>query len=277
MSPTVWTAGIYNLFTGGLVNLIRGKAVPGENGEALLVGLGFIVVIVLSYLLGSVNWAIVVSRVFYHDDIRRHGSGNAGTTNVLRTYGKKAAIVTFLGDGLKGVLSIVLACLIFGFPMAGGITEAGYATYDIRYIHLVTAAYLAAFFAMLGHIFPIFSKFRGGKGFATFLFTVMALNPIICLMLIAIFVIIVSGTHYVSLGSIVTVAFYPILLGSFDGAVSGYGVNTLFAFLMGAIVVWSHRANLRRLLNREESKTYFFKKKKTEPKEPQTEETEEKA
>ena len=270
MSPTVWTAGIYNLFSGGLLNLIRKCTTPGEGGEALLVGCGFFLVIILSYLLGSVNWAIVVSRVFYHDDIRRHGSGNAGTTNVLRTYGKKAAIVTFLGDGLKGVLAIVLACAIFGFPMAGRVLENGAVAYDIRYIHLITAAYLAAFFAMLGHIFPIFSKFRGGKGFATFLFTVMALNPIICLMLIAIFVIIVSGTHYVSLGSIVTVAFYPILLGSFDGAISGYGINTLFAFLMAAIVVWSHRANLKRLLARNESKTYFFKKKSA-PKE--TEET----
>ncbi len=263
MSPTIWTAGIYNLFTGGLFNLLRDTMNPNERGEALLVGCGLIFVVILSYLLGSVNWALVVSRVFYHDDIRRHGSGNAGTTNVLRTYGIKAAIVTFLGDGLKGVLSIIIACLIFGFPMTGGVTEAGFTAYDIRYIHLITAAYLAAFFAMLGHIFPIFSKFRGGKGFATFLFTVMALNPIICLILIAIFIIIVSGTHFVSLGSIVTVAFYPILLGSFDGAISGYGINTLFAFLMGAIVIWSHRANLKRLINRTENKTYFFKKKAT--------------
>ena len=269
MSPTVWTAGIYNLFTNGLLNLIRTKTTLNEQGEAALIGAGLVLVVVLSYLLGSVNWAIVVSRVFYHDDIRRHGSGNAGTTNVLRTYGKKAAIVTFLGDGLKGVLSIVIACLIFGFPMTGKLLENGYTTYDIHYIHLITAAYLAAFFAMLGHIFPVFSKFRGGKGFATFLFTVMALNPIICLMLIAIFVLIVSGTHYVSLGSIVTVAFYPILLGSFDSAVSHYGISVLFAFLMGAIVVWSHRANLKRLLDRNESKTYFFKKKPTE----KTEET----
>lgn len=263
MSPTVWTAGIYNLFSDGVINLIRSKANPSETGEALLVGLGLVLVVILSYLLGSINWAIVVSRVFYHDDIRRHGSGNAGTTNVLRTYGKKAAVITFLGDGLKGVLSIVLACIIFGFPMIGGINEAGFVSYDVHYIHLITAAYLAAFFAMLGHIFPIFSRFRGGKGFATFLFTVMALNPIICLMLIAIFVIIVSGTHYVSLGSIVTVAFYPVLLGSFDTSISHYGINTLFAFLMAAIVVWSHRANLKRLLNRSENKTYFFKKKPT--------------
>ena len=265
MSPTIWTAGIFNLFKNGIINAIRTSAEPGEVGEAWLVGLGFVAVIVISYLLGSVNWAIVVSRVFYHDDIRRHGSGNAGTTNVLRTYGKKAAAVTFLGDGLKGVLSIVVACILFGFPMVGGINEAGWVTYELPYIHLVTAAYLAAFFAMLGHIFPIFSKFHGGKGFATFLFTVLALNPIIALMLIAIFVIIVSGTHFVSLGSIVTVAFYPLLLGSFDSAVSHYGTNTLFAFMMAAIVVFSHRANLKRLLNRSESKTYFFKKKDAAP------------
>ena len=80
-------------------------------------------------------------------------------------------------------------------------------------------------------------------------------------MLIGIFILIVSGTHFVSLGSIMTVAFYPILLGSFDSAISHYGISVLFAFLMGAIVVWSHRANLKRLIARTESKTYFFKKK----------------
>lgn len=256
-----WVFGIYNLFENGLLNAIRAAAKPGETGEAVLVGLGFLVVMILSYLLGSINWALVISRVFYHDDVRRHGSGNAGTTNVLRTYGKRAAVLTFIGDGLKGVLSIVIACAIFGFPMV--VRESGgMLHYDVHYMHLIAAAYLAALFAVLGHIFPIFAKFHGGKGFATFLFCSVALNPIIGLMLVAIFLILVLGSHFVSLGSIVTAAFYPILLHSFDSThpIRPYGIGVLFAFILAAMVAWSHRTNIKRLLDHTERKTYFFRK-----------------
>lgn len=255
-----WVWGIFNLFENGLLNAIRAAAAPSEVGEAILTGCGFLAVIVISYLLGSINWALVISKLFYHDDVRKHGSGNAGTTNVLRTYGKKAAVFTFLGDGLKGVLAIVIACAIFGYPMQGGVVS-GVIVYDIHYIHLITAAFLAALFAVIGHILPIFSKFRGGKGFATFLFSSLALSPVIGLMLVAIFLFLVLGTHYVSLGSIVTAAFYPVILNSFDQAYTHYGVGTIFALLYAALVAWSHRTNIKRLLDRTERKTYFFGKK----------------
>ena len=255
-----WVVGIYNLFENGILNLIRQRTAPGEVGEAALVGCGFAFCILVAYLLGSVNWALVISKLFYHDDVREHGSGNAGTTNVLRTYGKKAAALTFLGDGLKGVLAIVVACAVFGYPFAYSEVSGGI-YYDVHYIHLITAAYLAAFFAVFGHVFPCFSKFRGGKGFATFLFSALALNPAIFLILITVFLVLVLGAHYVSLGSVVTVAFYPILLHSFDQAISHYGIGTLFAFAIAALVIWSHRTNIKRLLSHTESKTYFFKKK----------------
>ncbi len=256
-----WVFGIYNLFEKGLINAIRTAIKPGETGDAVLVGLGFLVVIVSSYLLGSINWAIVISKFFYNDDVRRHGSGNAGTTNVLRTYGKRAAVFTFVGDGLKGVLSIVIACALFGFPMTAYV-QNNVLVYDVYYMQLITAAYLAALFAVIGHIFPIFSKFHGGKGFATFLFCTLALNPIIGLMLVCIMLILLAGSHFVSLGSIVTAAFYPILLHSFDSInpIRPYGINVLFAFLLAAFVTWSHRTNIKRLLNHTERKTYFFKK-----------------
>ena len=254
-----WVFGIYNLFENGLLRAIRTAANPGEVGEAVMVGCGFLAVVIISYLLGSINWAIVISKLFFHDDVRRHGSGNAGTTNVLRTYGKRAAVFTFIGDGLKGVLAILIACLIFGFPMQGA-EISGRVVYDIHYIHLLTASYLAALFAVIGHIFPIFAKFRGGKGFATFLFCSVTLNPIIGLILVCIFFVLVGGSHFVSLGSIVTAAFYPILLSSFDQAYTKYGVGTIFAFFLAALVAWSHRTNIKRLLNHTERKTYFFKK-----------------
>ena len=255
-----WIWGIYNLFENGLLNIIRTATNPGEIGEAVLVGCGFMAVIIISYLLGSVNWALVISHLIYHEDIRKYGSGNAGTTNVLRTYGKKAAIFTFLGDGMKGVLSVVIACAIFGYPRIG-LEINGIYQYDTCYIQLLTAAYLAATFAIIGHIFPIFAKFRGGKGFATFLLSTLVLNPAIWVILVSIFLILVLGAHYVSLGSIVTAAFYPILLHSFDSAYTHYGIGTIFAFAMAALVAWSHRTNIKRLLDHTERKTYFFGKK----------------
>ena len=249
-----WAWGFYNLFEGGILNAIRNAIQPGETGEAVLVGCGFLAVIIISYLLGSINWALVISKFAYHEDVREHGSGNAGTTNVLRTYGKKAAIFTFLGDGLKGVVAILIAAAIFGYPLKE-------IPYNIHYTHLVTAVYLAAFFAIIGHVFPIFAKFKGGKGFATFLFCALTLNPAVFLILAVIFLVLVLGAHYVSLGSIITAAFYPVLISSFDAAITQYGINTIFAFLIAIVIIWSHRSNIKRLLAHTERKTYFFKKK----------------
>ena len=116
-------------------------------------------------------------------------------------------------------------------------------------------------FCILGHILPCFSKFKGGKGFATFALSVLTLNPIIFLLLATIFLTIVLGTHYVSLGSVITVMFYPILLHSFDSMATRYGIGVLMALGMALLVVWSHRTNIKRLFNHTESKTYFFKKK----------------
>ena len=257
-----WMWGFHNLFENGIINILRQHLAVSEENEAFLTGCGFVLCVLVAYLLGSVNWALVISRVFFHDDVRRHGSGNAGATNVLRTYGKKAALLTFLGDGLKGVVSVLFAALMFGYPITMMKTPTGN-VYDIHYIHLLTAVYLAAAFCVLGHIFPCFAKFKGGKGVATTAFCVLTLNPGIFLVLILMFAILLIGTHYVSLGSVTTAAFYPILLHTFDSSSTQYGVGTLFAFLIAALVIWSHRANIKRLLNHTESKTYLGKKPAT--------------
>ena len=247
MNFLVW--GIYDLFKNGLLRMLLEGLSPDENTTAMLIGGGFVLCMVFAYLLGSVNWALVISRVFYHDDIRKHGSGNAGATNMLRTYGTGAAVATFLGDGLKGVFAVLFACLVFGHP-----AEEAY------YIYLITAVYLSAFFAILGHIFPCFAHFHGGKGVATTALTVLALNPAIFVILLTIFIVLVAGTRYVSLGSVVCVCFYPIILASFDKVFTQYGVHTLFVLMIGALITWAHRGNLARISQGTERKISFGKK-----------------
>lgn len=249
-----WTWGIYNLFDNGLLRYLLARLNPTDEGRAALIGGAFALCVIVPYLLGSINWALVISRVFYHDDIRRHGSGNAGATNMMRTFGMKAAVPTFLGDGLKGVLSIVFACAIFGHPES-----------EPYFFYTVTAAYMAAFFAILGHVFPCFAHFKGGKGFACTALCILVLNPAIFCVLLFVFFPLVIGTRYVSLGSVVTALFYPVFLSSFDSiAELPYGISSLFAFLIAALVTWAHRSNLKRIMNRTERKISLGRKNKSQ-------------
>lgn len=238
-------------------------ALMNEQSAPFLIGGGLILTFLIAYLLGSVNYALLISRLFYHDDVRTHGSGNAGTTNMLRTYGKKAAALTFLGDGLKGVLAIAVGSLIFaGVP--------GF---------LQTAAYLGMFGAVVGHIFPIFAHFNGGKGFATLAFSILALNPTIFVVIAAVFLTLVFSTRYVSLGSVVVALIYPVILSAFEftlkpGLMENHmdlqtlllpnGLAVLITIATGAMVVWAHRGNLKRISDRTERKLELGKKKSEE-------------
>lgn len=247
--------GIQDLFKSGIVRAILGSG-RSESVAALVMGLGFGVCILIPYLLGSINTALIVSKLFFHDDVREHGSGNAGTTNILRTYGKKPAIITFAGDALKGVLSVVIACVIFGHPL----TEYGY-------FHLITAAYMAAFFCIFGHIFPIFSHFRGGKGFATLAGVILVLNPFLFLILLCMYAAMVLLSHFISLSSVVAALFYPLMLSVVTKITSlhmPFGTDVLFATAMGALITWAHRSNLRRIFDGNERKFYLFKPKTVE-------------
>lgn len=235
-------------------------ALMNEQSAPFLIGGGLILTFLLAYLLGSVNYALLISRLLYHDDVRAHGSGNAGTTNVLRTYGKKAAALTFLGDGMKGVLAIALGSLIFaGVP---GFVQ--------------TAAYLGMFGAVMGHIFPIFAHFRGGKGFATLAFSILVLNPTIFVVIAAVFFALVFSTKYVSLGSVVVALIYPVILSAFEftlklGLMENHmdmkellmpnGMAVLITIATGAMVVWAHRGNLKRISDRTERKLELGRKK----------------
>ncbi len=216
---------------------------------------GILACMLIPYLLGSFNFGLIISRNKYHDDIRRHGSGNAGTTNMLRTYGKKAAVLTLLGDMLKAFLAVGLGYLVVGINITAENPDTGE---TVRIINHYGAA-IAGLFVMLGHMFPVFYKFKGGKGVATSAMVVLMISPISFVFCFAIFAIIVAGTKFVSLGSCMGMIFYPIILTAFSGGQNS--VAQIMAVFMALLVVFMHRENLKRIRNGTESKLNLGKKK----------------
>ncbi len=210
-------------------------------------------VLFAAYLLGSINSAIIISRTVYRDDVRRHGSGNAGMTNMLRTYGKNAALLTLAGDLLKTVFALLIAALVFGFHYVGGISLGGE----------LGECYLAGLFAVLGHIFPIYYKFKGGKGVLATSTMALVLSPIPFLILFLLFVLIVWISKYVSLGSVTVAILYPVIMHGYFMLVFSSVMPALAAIstiALAIIIVWCHRSNLARIGNKTEHKLSFGKK-----------------
>lgn len=211
-----------------------------------------ILIAVSSYLLGSLNFGVIVSNHFAKDDVRNHGSGNAGTTNMLRNYGKKLALITILGDMAKVGVSILIAlAILYLLGIKGTIEDYCGNSY------LVYVKSFAGFFCVLGHIFPCYFKFKGGKGVATSGGMVLAIDWRIGLILLLIFVIIVALTRYVSLGSIIIAVLYPVLIFAFYQSF----ILTVIAIVFTLIVIISHRENLKKLINHTENKISFKKSK----------------
>ena len=201
--------------------------------------------VILPYLLGSVNFAVIISAQRYNDDVREHGSGNAGMTNMMRTYGRKAAALTLAGDALKAILAALLGYYAFG----------------------LIGAHMAGFFCVFGHLYPIFFKFKGGKGVVTAAFSILMCNPIVFLILIVLFIVIVLIWRYISLGSIMCIMLYPLVLNGVDNVFAGgSGIYMIFAFLTMVLVVAKHKDNIKRLLNKTESKFVIKKSVKANDK-----------
>ena len=235
----------------GLIDYLFSNAIlPAEIYTPVLL-LSVLVVIIVSYLLGSINSAIIISKLIYRDDVRKHGSGNPGTTNMLRTYGKGAALLTLLGDMAKTALSILIAGIVFGFYYVYGVSmHDGF-------------CYVAGLFSVLGHVFPLYYKFKGGKGVLSTATMVLILSPIPFLILIALFIALVAWTKYVSLGSVSAAILYPVALhGTFSViGLPESGLISLSSIVLAILIVWCHRANLVRISNRTENKISFGKKK----------------
>lgn len=207
----------------------------------------YAVMIIAPYLISSVNSAIIVTKIKSGEDIREIGSGNAGLTNTLRTQGKLAALFVLLGDILKGVISVLLVHFLFkGLLGIDTYANDGYAWIN----------YLAGVSAVMGHIFPIYYGFKGGKGILVTFSTMLAINWIPALILLGIFGIFVAITRYVSLGSIIAATCYPfaVLLFSFMNGDPNSWINFLFAAIIGFMLVFMHRTNIQRLRTHTEKK-----------------------
>lgn len=184
--------------------------------------------VIMSYLIGNISSSVIIGRKYKDVDVREHGSGNAGATNAIRVLGKKIGAVVFVMDVLKGVI-----------PSAIGLYFGG-----------IEIGFVCGVCAVVGHIFPIFLKFKGGKGVATSLGVGLVLNPIYALIGLLIFVAIVFKTKYVSLGSVLGTITFPILqIFTTDNA-----IVMIFSGLLGLLVLFSHRENIKRLVKGTESK-----------------------
>ncbi len=249
---------MYNLNEGLLVYLFGGGEAVNPTAFYITYIAFILISIISAYLLGSINSAIITSKLLYHDDIRKHGSGNPGLTNMFRTYGKGGAGLTLLGDVLKNVLAILIAGILFGFNYVGGISNHdGY-------------CYMAGLFAIIGHMFPIYYGFKGGKGVLSTATVTLILAPIPFAILFAVFAVIVSGSKYVSLGSVAAAILLPVVVTSyFKIALSAQtpGIISLSTIIIAILIVWCHRGNLQRISDRTERKISFKKKKTDESEE----------
>ena len=239
--------------------LIEAYSLDGAAKAAVIIA-GVLLCMLIPYLLGSVNFGLIISKNKYHDDIREHGSGNAGTTNMLRTYGKRAAVLTLVGDMLKAAVAVAFGYFVadYNVIMTNNATGA-----TVNFVNHYGAA-IAGLFVMMGHMFPIFYKFKGGKGVATSGMVILMISPISFVICFAIFVIIVVGTRFVSLASCMAMILYPIVLSAFSG--DNNPVAKIMSVVMACLVVFMHRENLKRLSEGTESKLYFSKAKREEAK-----------
>ena len=206
--------------------------------------------VVAAYLLGSINSAIIVSKILYKDDIRRHGSGNAGLTNTLRTYGKGAAALVLVGDMLKTAISIFIAGFLLGFNYKFGMSfNEGW-------------CYIAALASVVGHIFPVYYGFKGGKGVLSTSTAALILTPYVFLILLVLFVTVVALSKYVSLGSVSAALLYPVAVSAQVKLCFTVmpGLIAASTIALAIIIVWCHRGNLQRISDRTERKISFKKK-----------------
>lgn len=197
------------------------------------------------YLLGSIPTAVWIGKFFYKIDVREYGSGNAGATNTFRVLGKKAGIPVLIIDVLKGFAAVSLAY---------------FSPYPHNSNQFINLALVVGIASLVGHIFPLFASFRGGKGIATLLGIVLGVHPYGALICMGIFIVVLVISSYVSLSSMISAICFPIIvIFAFNTTVPSL---IIFSILIAIMVLITHQKNIERLLRKEESKAKLIKKKK---------------
>lgn len=198
-----------------------------------------IILLIVAYLLGSMPFAVWVGQIFYGVDVREHGSGNAGATNTLRVLGKIPGFSVLFLDVLKGSVAVLLA---------------RFSVYDPVSVQFVNLELVLGISALFGHIFPVYAGFRGGKGIATLLGVVIAINPLAAIYSCLVFVLVLFVTRYVSLSSMIASAAFPIYIIFVEK--SQYLSLITFSLFITVLVIITHQKNIERLIRREESKIF---------------------
>ena len=206
----------------------------------------YIIVGIVAYLIGSISFSVIISKKMAGFDVREKGSGNAGATNMLRSVGKKAAILTLLGDALKGVVAILFAIIV------GAIAKSADKSLLVQ---------IAGILVVVGHTFPIFFGFKGGKGVATSLGVLLMTNWKIGLICLVFALVLMAVTRMVSLGSIGAAVLFPVLVLFIhtNFTISEGSSYFIYSIILAAIVIFNHRANVQRILNGTENKLSFKK------------------
>ena len=204
-----------------------------------------ILALIFAYLIGSIPTSVWLGKFYHGIDIREHGSGNAGATNTFRIFGKKLGITVLIVDVLKGWIAVKLFYVLY---------ESGQSVDELfnLKIRLVICA-------LLGHVFPIYVGFKGGKGVATLLGIILALNHEAALMSIAVFLIVFIISRYVSLSSIIAGLFFPVVVMVISK--TSQPAMVVFALMISVAVIITHQKNIERLLGKKESRVNFFNKK----------------
>ena len=206
----------------------------------------YIIVGIVAYLIGSISFSVIISKKMAGFDVREKGSGNAGATNMLRSVGKKAAILTLLGDALKGVVAILFAIIV------GAIAKSADKSLLVQ---------IAGILVVVGHTFPIFFGFKGGKGVATSLGVLLMTNWKIGLICLVFALVLMAVTRMVSLGSIGAAVLFPVLVLFIhtNFTISEGSSYFVYSVILAAIVIFNHIANVQRILNGTENKLSFKK------------------
>ncbi len=219
--------------------------------------LNLIFVIVLAYLVGSIPTSIILSKLVKGIDIRNYGSGNAGGSNVFRVLGWKWGVLTILLDTVKGAVAVIVIARLYldNFPF-NNITPFD----DFTLVQIICGVS-----AVLGHVWTVFAGFRGGKGIATGLGVLITITTLDMVVALGIFVLVVTLSRYISLGSLIAAVSVPLILivreNIFGVNIPGYHTILPFSILLALLVIFTHRANINRLLKGSEKKISFVKKK----------------